>query len=221
VCRFLLMKAKWKIDAGPILKGFAGMARMSRSPDGDRQGDGWGMSRLSDAGDWSHHKSLKPVWEDPAAAARIPRTRALVLHARSSSFVRDKGTIGFNQPYGEDGFVFVFNGLLEGVRLPRRTEGKIGAQKIWSLLKIFLRGSPPDEAMVRLTACLYRNARRVSALNLGICDGRRIYFYTSYDNAPEYYQLYYAVSGRLSIVSSEPILGYAFRPVSPGTVQIL
>jgi hypothetical protein len=75
--------------------------------------------------------------------------------------------------------------------------------------------------MVRLAACLYRNARRVYALNLGLCDGRRIYFYTSFDHAPEYYQLHYAVCGRLSIVSSEPIEGYSFKPVRPGSVQIL
>ncbi|MBI3954995.1 hypothetical protein HY338_01010, partial [Candidatus Gottesmanbacteria bacterium] len=44
MCRFLLVRSKIKIKPEKLLQDFAGMCQKSRAPDGDWQGDGWGIA---------------------------------------------------------------------------------------------------------------------------------------------------------------------------------
>lgn len=213
MCRFLLAKSKEKIDPKYILKGFAEMARKSKAYDGDWQGDGWGVSWWNGKS-WEQYVSLKPVWKDEDFFSFIPETTSLIVHARSASFDRHKNTIEYNQPYIQGRYAFVFNGLIKGVTLPHQLDGKIGAQKIWSLVLMYLKKYSPELALKKAIFDLNKHSRFIQALNIGLSDGKNIYMYNQYANHEKYYRLQSHITKQLVIGVSEKIEGFEFVPVN-------
>ena len=57
MCRFLLAKSDEKIKPERLLTSFASMCEKSRTPDKDRQGDGWGIAYK-----YQISKSKKQKW---------------------------------------------------------------------------------------------------------------------------------------------------------------
>ncbi|MBI2641612.1 hypothetical protein HYW87_03400 [Candidatus Roizmanbacteria bacterium] len=112
----------------------------------------------------------------------------------------------FNQPYVDSNFIFVFNGLLKGVRIPEKVRGTIGAEKIWFLLKDLLKTMKPQESLNELKDYLLKHTRYVQALNIGLADKDNIYALCFYDRFPKYYQLHYSVNKERDIVCSEELL---------------
>ena len=147
MCRFLIVRSAEAFDPGPLFRAFAEMARLSRAPDGDRQADGWGAALQDPSGGWLSRKSLRPIWQDGEALDEIPAGRIFLLHARSASFSDQKEMLEFNQPFVEGRRAFVFNGLLKGVAFPRPLEGRIGAQKIWALIRGLLGREDPADSL--------------------------------------------------------------------------
>jgi predicted glutamine amidotransferase len=218
VCRFLMAKSATPISPSALLEDFAAMDEASRAPDGDRQADGWGAAWLDVAGGWRLFKSTAPIWEDKAAFGGIPPSRILIFHARSASFPWQKATLSYNQPFVSGPSAFVFNGLLQGVSLPRPVPGEIGAQKIWSLVSERLTAAPPGEALAAAAEILERNTRRLQGLNVGLTDGRHCHAICRYDGGGTYYQLVRHDSPGLSLISSEPLGSRDFVPVPQGAV---
>jgi len=218
MCRFLMVRSRVPEAAAPWLERFADMAEASRAPDGDRQADGWGVSWFEAGGGWGSLKSVSPIWEGRGSFAGVPASRLLVVHARSASFPGQKGNIEYSQPFIDGVNAFVFNGLLKGVSLPSRNAGSIGSQKIWDLLLGFLDNHPPLEALERLTGVIEKRTREVAALNLGLCDGKRIFAYCRFNGNPEYYRLQAAETPDFTAVCSESLPGAVFRPVPTGEV---
>jgi hypothetical protein len=127
------------------------------------------------------------------------------VHARSASFAHHTGNIAYSQPYICAPYAFVFNGLLKGVRLPRRVPGTIGAEKIWWLVQEQLaQGVPPPQALATVYALLARHSRDMQACNMGLSDGETCVFYNGNPHGQAYYQLHQARQGALHLVCSEP-----------------
>lgn len=188
MCRFLLVKSKNSIDPKELLEKFADMAEKSRAPDGDIQGDGWGIAWLDEKGNWQNYRSLLPVWKDKSSFKNIPKTPTFLVHARSASFPHQKGILEYNQPYIYNQYAFVFNGLLKGVNLPN-IPGKIGAEKIWFLLRKELTQKNPQEALEALKNLLIKNSREIIALNIGLATKENIYSLSHFTQYPDYYRL--------------------------------
>jgi len=213
MCRFLIIKSSAPIHAGEILRKFARMAERSRAPDGDWQGDGWGVSWLDDKENWQSIKSINRVWHETYLFSTIPESRFFLAHARSASFAQHKNVLAYNQPFVRDPYSFVFNGLLKGVRFPSSVPGEIGSQKIWNLLIRLLSNHEERESLDILQALLEGKSRAVQALNIGLCNRKNFYVYCQYLEHPEYYHLQFFESSSLKIVCSEPLGGYDFQPV--------
>ena len=221
MCRFLLVKAPHPIPGEEIFKQFSAMARQSRAPDGDWQGDGWGAAWLNPDRNWKVLKSLRPIWEDADGLARIPESALFLVHARSASFFNHKGVLDYNQPYVDESFGFVFNGLIQGVSFPFAVAGEIGAQKVWSLLTDFMGRFNPEESLISLSRTLEKCSRRIHALNIGLCDKKNIFASCRYVEDAGYYHLQYFDSPSLKMICSEPLPGFAFRPIPLGRVFVL
>lgn len=217
MCRFMIIRAARPFIPKRYLLAFADIAKNSQSLDGDWQGDGWGVCWM-EQGRWEQKKSLNPVWADKTHFFRIPETRVLCVHARSASFPGYKGDLDFNQPFVNDRYAFMFNGLIQGVRYPVPVDGDIGSQKVWSILQTLLQKMHPKEALSALAAELDANARHIQALNVGLSDANRIYAFSRYASNKEYYNLRYSVSNGIKILSSEPIRGFQFYPIQPRTI---
>ena len=213
MCRFLMMRSEAPLRPTDLLEKFADMASRSRSPDGDRQADGWGVAWLDEQGGWSVRKSPNPIWTETQDFSNIPPCQNLAAHVRSASFPDHKGVVEFNQPFLADSSAFVFNGLLQGVSFPFPVEGRIGSQKIWSLLQQSINGGGPAAGMAALVSLLESRAREIQALNLGLVDGRRLFVYCRQTEAGPYYDLKIHRSPSLTLVCSEPLAGLAWRGV--------
>lgn len=220
MCRFLLVKSSLPVHPSLFLEPFARQARQSLSFDGDWQGDGWGIKTM-DMGkpcSWKTYKSLRPIWEEEKIFGTIPKSRIFLIHARSSSFGKHKDNIEFNQPYSESKFAFVFNGLLQGVRLPSNIPGSIGAQKIWHLLHTEMASKPPEEALAKVKDKLGKHSRLIQALNIGVCDGEYIYALNHFTKFPDYYTMHTLREANLSLISSLSLEGYSLKPMEKGRV---
>lgn len=188
------------------LSDFAAMAKSSKALDGDWQGDGWGLAYLDDTGSWVSQTSVKPVWEEKHIFPRIPESSFFLVHARSASFAQHKETLEYNQPFVHGKYAFVFNGLLKGVTLPYSVPGKIGSQKIWSILKTNLETMKPQDALKKTVKTLNTYTREIQAMNIGLADGKNIYTYCQYSGHPEYYNLHCCDTEKISVVCSEKLV---------------
>lgn len=218
MCRFLIVKSAVPLRPVEWLFRFAEMAERSRSADGDRQGDGWGIGGLDDSGVWRGSWSLRPVWEDETVFAEIPPYRLFLVHARSASFPGQKGKLAYNQPFLGGREAFVFNGLLRGVSLDRPVAGEIGAQKIWSLFGSLPPGGDIRARFSALVRILERSSREISALNLGLAWKEGFLAYCRSGTMGEYYRLRAVESSGLRMVCSEPLAGFDFRPLPLDTL---
>ena len=213
MCRFLMMRSEAPLRPTGLLEKFADMASRSRSPDGVCQADGWGVAWLDEQGGWSMKKSPNPIWTETRAFSDIPPCQILAAHVRSASFPDHKGVVEFNQPFLADSYAFVFNGLLQGVSFPFPVEGRIGSQKIWSLLQRSINGGGPAAGMSTLVRLLESRAREIQALNLGLVDGRRLFVYCRQTEAGSYYELKIHRSPSLTLVCSEALAGFLWQSV--------
>jgi predicted glutamine amidotransferase len=219
MCRFLLAASDTLFEARTLLHPFAELAERSTTRDGEFQGDGWGYGWRDD-GQWHIRKSLAPVWTERAVFATTPSTQSFIAHARAASFDLHKDDVQFNQPFvSADGrWVFVFNGLLRGVKLPYKVPGVIGAQKIWNLLQQLLIDAAPQEALTHLRDLLRAHAQRVQACNIGLSDGTRLHALTLFDERPTYYQLLAGRCDGVNVIASAPLDGFIMQPLPMGEV---
>lgn len=220
MCRFLLIKYREPQKPGLLLKEFAKACEKSRTPDGDRQEDGWGICFKDKDASWILRKSIKPIWEETDLLLNMPESHLFILHARSSSFASQKRNIEFNQPFIDKSYAFVFNGYLKGVNFNHSLKGKIGSQKIWNWLRSYLEIMTPEKALFTLFRECQNRARSITALNLGLCDGRNIYGMCYYETNPEYYSLHFFETGDFSCLCSEKILPSEGKVLKPGEIII-
>lgn len=218
MCRFLLCKSKKSIRPTKILNYFAKMAQKSKAFDGDWQGDGWGFSWLEN-NEWKNYKSFKPVWKEKNKFSKFPGSNIFSIHARSASFPQHKNNIVYNQPYVNESYSYVFNGLLKGVTL--LLPGDIGAQKIWLLLNDYLKKMNLTQALSRTIDLLKKNSRNIQALNIGVAGKNTISAYCYYTEHPKYYSLQYSDYPDIKIICSEPIEGFNFKPLLTNSLIIL
>ncbi len=196
-----MVRAEQPFALGEYLPEFAAMCRDSK----EFQGHGWGMAwRIG--GQWRHYKNLDPIWRDrrpdPGQTADF-----LVVHARSA--FRNEGIeLINNMPFHDDRLVFIFNGELRGVRL--RAEGRIGAEKLFNLVKRLDRGDL-GAALTRAAAVIHKRSDYVRAMNVMLTDGRKIYVSSHFGEDPEYFSIHRQMGDRVAFCS-QPLSG-DWRPV--------
>lgn len=204
MCRFLLVKSAKSLYPKTLLTKFAKIVSKSRSYDGDRHNDGWGIAWVGNDKRWQLKKSLTPIWEEVSTFNQFPKTKFFVVHARSSSFDKDKKILSYNQPYIDHNYAFVFNGLLKGVSLSK-VPGDIGAEKIWYLLKKELKKNNVVNALKKTKKLLIENSKEIIALNIGLAVVRenKIYSLSYFTKYAKYYQLYRFKNSSREIICSE------------------
>lgn len=193
MCRFLCIRAKELFDPFPHLEAFAEIAKNSK----EYQGHGWGCAIWTKS-KFEIYKNICPIWEDPFP--HFERTTRLIVHARSA--FRNEGImIENNMPFGDENIVFVFNGELHGVRI--KAEGRIGAEKIFTLLKRLHRGHWPD-TLRRTMELIKARTRYVKAMNMGIATAEGMWIASFFNEDPLYFTLHRKSTAEFSIVCSEP-----------------
>jgi len=218
MCRFLLVRYEKSINPQPLLQEFANMCEKSRAPDGDWQGDGYGIAWMEN-GAWQLTKSLTPIWESQESFSHVSETKMLVVHARSAGFPQHKGNIEFNQPYIRDSLCFVFNGMVRGVKLSMPLEGAIGAQKIFSLIKILLKKETPETALKIVDELLRNNTTEIVGMNIGLVQNVTFHILCEYADNADYFGVRYFKDNGLTLVCSQPIGDFRWKIMKRGEVR--
>jgi len=193
MCRILSAGSEKPFSITGLLESFAEVARTST----EFQGHGWGCS-WREAGRWQHYHNIKPIWEDNLS--RFDETSLLLAHARSA--FRDEGIIvENNMPFSDGESVFIFNGELRGVRI--KSEGRIGAEKVYNYIRRFDQGDKLA-ALKKATSIIARQSTYVRAMNIIMSDGIGIWLSTNYNENPDYFQMHQKQEGELKLVCSHP-----------------
>jgi predicted glutamine amidotransferase len=218
--RFLMMENETGSAGQDALAGFAETAGNSRTPEGFRNADGYGLAWFEKDG-WHRFRRPGPIWENMADLAGLGSARRVLAHARHASFAWEKNDVSFNQPFVSARLAFVFDGFVEGVRLSAYPPGRSGAEKLFNYLLTLLETKEPPEALEMLAGIVKRNSTRLWGLNIGLADGETFYCYSTGGLYPEHYRLHFHRGGRLRAVSSEPLAGLDFQPVPRGVLFAL
>jgi glutamine amidotransferase len=196
MCRLLLAHSEHPFSSLAHLRAFAALSQKSR----EFQGHGWGCAFL-EGGEWKVYKNIRPVWEDDLS--RFPATTRLLAHARSA--FRDEGiAVENNMPFIDGASVFIFNGELRGVRI--RAEGRIGAEKIFHVIRSF-DGGDVLGALKKAVRMIESRTRYVKAMNIIVSDAAQAWACSLFSEDPEYFTLHRKREGGVEIVCSEPYPG--------------
>ncbi len=218
MCRFLIIKSENVFNPQKYLEDFTDMAQKSRTPEKDKQEDGWGVTwRLK--GDWQSKKNLKPIWECRKSFGDIKSAKLLMVHARSASFEIHKRNLEFNQPFTDGELAFVFNGLVKGVKLEREVEGKIGAKKIFNLVRE-LKNNDLKQSLLTIHDLLENSSRKIKGLNIGLATENKIAALCAYGQNRNYFTLYHYNKDGLSVIASEPVGNHSFKTMKNNQVQV-
>jgi len=215
-----MIKTKKRINLTHLLGQFTAMCQNSRAPDGDWQGDGWGIA-WREKNVWNLKKSLLPIWEENHNFPMIQNANLLVAHARSAGFPEHKGNIDYNQPFINDSLCFVFNGMIRGVNLSRHMDGTIGAQKLFSLLAQHLRFDSVKNSLKSVDKIMLKNAKRIEGMNIGLAQNDKMYALCEYEDNAAYFGLQYYQDENLSLICSSPVDSYKWKTMKKGEILVL
>ncbi len=193
MCRILFARSENDFNLSSLLEPFARVAHTSS----EYQGHGWGCA-WREGDQWRHYHNIQPIWEDDLS--QFDKTSLLLVHARSA--FRDEGiAIENNMPFSDGESVFIFNGELRGVRI--KSEGRIGAEKIYNYIRRFDRGDKLA-ALDKGTGIIARRSAYVRAMNIILSDGKQTWLSTRYSENPDYFQMHGKQDGDLKLVCSQP-----------------
>lgn len=196
MCRLLFAKSGRPFEITSFLKPFAEVSRTSR----EYQGHGWGLAWL-DKGEWRQYHNIMPVWEDDLS--QFSKTSLLLVHARSA--FKDEGIIvENNMPFSDGKSIFIFNGELRGVRI--KSEGRIGAEKIYNYIRRFDKGDQ-QAALAKAVDIIKKRSSYVRAMNIIMSDGQQHSLSTSYSEDPDYFQMVEKQTDNIKLICSQPFPG--------------
>lgn len=213
MCRLLVVSSKKDFEISPFVKEFAQLSKNSLTPDGDRQKDGWGLMTTKNI-----YKSIMPIWEDDLHLYDWGNDRLLILHTRSAS--NNKNNIEFNQPFIKDGLVFVFNGLLKGVKI--NIDGKIGSEKLFNLITKFYQENT-NNYLENFYQLILNKTELIVGMNIVIVDLNlnKIHILSVYTQNENYFALNFFQDQEKTIICSEPILNFNFKKLTSGTLKTI
>ncbi len=196
MCRILFAKSEGPFAIGSFIEPFAELSRTSR----EYQGHGWGCAWL-DKGKWRLYHNINPVWEDDLN--QFSETSLLLVHARSA--FRDEGIIvENNMPFSDGKSIFIFNGELRGVKI--KSEGRIGAEKIYNYIRLFDKGDK-QVAVDKAVDIIKKRSNYIRAMNIIMSDGDQHLLSTNYNEAPDYFQMHQKQANNVNLVCSQPFPG--------------
>lgn len=193
MCRLLFVESKLEFNIEEHLKIFAELCKNSK----EYQGHGWGCSYLQND-NWEHYKNISPIWEDNLS--QFPNSKRLVVHARSA--YQDKDIkVENNMPFFDSNYIFIFNGELRGVKI--KSEGRIGAEKIFNFIKRFDKGDIAT-ALERGVNIIKNRTEYLKAMNIIIANKYNVFVTTNFNEEEDYFTMNFKKSNDGLIICSDP-----------------
>ena len=212
MCRLLYIQNKEQFDPIPHLQAFAEMAKNSL----EYQGHGWGSAFIIH-NDWEYYKNINPIWEH--AFDNFPKVKTILVHARSA--YKDEGIfIENNMPFYDENYVFIFNGELQGVKI--KSEGRIGAEKIFNYLKRFENQKDMLNSFKKGLKIIEKRTEYIKAMNIIIATKTNAFISSLHNERSEYFTLRKFEDKNKKIICSEPYsLIDNWTPIENGSFLLL
>lgn len=213
MCRLLIISSKKEFDIYPYLIEFVKLSEKSLTPDGDRQKDGWGLFTKK-----QFYKSTKPIWEDEIVNNNWLKDNLLIIHIRSA--FKGKDNLEFNQPFVNNGLIFVFNGLLKGVKI--KCEGEIGSQKIFNLIQKIYKENR-NNYLENFYQLISKETNYIVGMNIIVIDlnFKKINLISVYNEYENYFALNLYQDDEKIIICSEKFNSINFEKLSSETIKTL
>ncbi|GIW66007.1 MAG: hypothetical protein KatS3mg094_526 [Candidatus Parcubacteria bacterium] len=210
MCRLLTVISKKKIDISYFLENFANICERSLTPDGDRQKDGWGIITTK-----QFYKSINPIWEEKYLFKNFLDDKLLIAHSRSAH--NSKNEIEFNQPFFDDSLIFIFNGLLRGVKI--NISGKIGSQKLFNLIKQ-LHNKDINNYWENFYQIIVKKTKLIIGMNVILIDLnlKKLNLISIFSQNEDYFSLRLYQDNEIILICSEEILNFNFQKLSSNTL---
>ena len=102
-----------------------------------------------------------------------------------------------------------------------QSQGRIGAEKIYNYIRRFDKGDL-CAATRRAVDIINRRSKYVRALNLILSDGKQSCLSTTYNEDPEYFQMYRKQADGMEWVCSQPFPGEGdWQRIANGTLALI
>jgi len=217
MCRILVIKSKKNFSIAEFGLEFAEKCQKSKY----WQGDGWGICWQNKKNKWQVWKSLSPIWKNGEIFHKFPKSKMFLIHARGASFKKDKNNLEYNQPFVKEGIAFLFNGNIIGMRTSLKIPGEIGSQKVFYLVKKYIPKEGIRGAIQKVRKMVESGAKKIEALNIGICDKKKFYLLCRYEIDENYYKIRYFKAREMELVCSEEIANFPFKTMGNGQLLII
>jgi predicted glutamine amidotransferase len=213
MCRLLVVSSKNEIHIKDYLEEFAFISKTTLTPDGDQQKDGWGLLTY-----YQFYKSIKPIWEEKHLFSNFDQSQLLVAHARSAS--NGINNLNFNQPFFDNQLIFVFNGLLRGVKI--NIDGLIGSQKLFNLIKNLYK-SDQNNFLNKFKEIIVNQTQLIVGMNIVIVDLslKKINLISIFNQNEDYFTLHYYEDQEKIIICSNPLFNLNFLKIPSHTLKTI
>jgi len=176
------------------LEKFAHISKISK----EYQGHGWGYAWLEN-NKWKYYKNINPIWEDDFS--NFGYSRLLIAHARSA-FKNKDIVVENNMPFYDDNFVFIFNGELRKVKI--KSEGRIGAEKIFNFIKRFYKNDMLS-ALQKGRSIISKRTEYIRAMNIIIANKDKAFVSSQFSEDPDYFTLQYKIENGITTICSQKL----------------
>ncbi len=192
MCRLLYVDSREIFSINQYLNKFAKVAKNSK----EYQGHGWGFAYWQNS-KWNYYKNILPIWEDEFPEFGF--SKRILVHARSA--FQDKDIcVENNMPFYDEKYIFVFNGELRGVKI--KSEGRIGAEKIFNYIKRFVKENI-NSAFKKGIEIINKRTDYVRAMNVILVDNYSAQVCSFFSEDPEYFTLRKIQTQNKLIICSE------------------
>lgn len=199
--RFLFINKKERFDIETDLTVFAENAEMNHTPEGNWQGDGWGISWLDPLGGWREFKLFMPIWKNKDFLYMFTPSNTFLMHVRTLAAEEEYISEEHNLPFTNENISFAFDGDL--IESEIGTANKLIADKFWETIKTFDLNNLENE-FKNFCENINLETEALKAANLVLCNKENVYVYSKYKTELEsYYQLNYVIDENKIVFSSQ------------------
>lgn len=244
--RFILVKSKVNISPIDIVKNFSKSCYSVPQEDKlkDNSDDnnkvfleeygkrlpihGWKFSYLNESTHrWSSYFSFEPLSNDlkkKSAINKFKECKTFTLHAQYTPQPRNRYSEKFISCYVNDGHIFTLDGSFKISNTSIEFKNRNPVQKIWSLTKNYLsQNLSMEDSLNRVMEFVQNNTSNLSALNIGLSSKNNISALTVFKKngfIQDYYTLYFYNDNYISIICSNELEGYRFKPMPSGSFLV-
>jgi predicted glutamine amidotransferase len=201
--RILFINKKERFDIETDLTAFAEHAENNPGPEGNWQGDGWGVSWLDPLNNWREFKLFPPIWQNKDFLYMFTPSNTFMAHVRTLAVEEEYTSEENNMPYTNNELAFACDADLLESKVD--SADKLVGLRLWEDIQKLDKKNLEQE-FKKLCENINLEEKALKSANLVLCDKENVYVYCKYlAERKDYYQIRYWIDESKIIFSSYEI----------------